>query len=138
MEGCNCCDHFDSERVASCPATPCSLERFVRNARLDFECDGSGGGETGGLGKIRWERTISKKTIPQLGIHPATKKKIGPVSAPSAGLWAAEAVMYIALQREGIAAAISITRKLRRMRRDAQNAISVEMAKPKAMHFGSP
>ena len=60
IEGCNCCDHFDSERVAGCPAPPCSLERFVGNARFHLGCDGSGGGETGGPGKIRWKRSRSK------------------------------------------------------------------------------
>jgi hypothetical protein len=60
IKGCNCCDHFDSERVASWPSPPCSLERFVGNARFHLGCDGSGGGETGGCGKIRWKRNSSK------------------------------------------------------------------------------
>ena len=46
--------------------------------------------------------------------------------------------MSIAYQRGRIAATISATWKLRRIRRDAQNAISAEMAMPQAMYLGSP
>jgi hypothetical protein len=57
---CNLGDHFDSERVAGCPAAPCSLEEFVGNSRFHFGCDGSGGGETGESGTIRWKRSTSR------------------------------------------------------------------------------
>lgn len=46
--------------------------------------------------------------------------------------------MSIAYQRGRIAATISATWKLRRIRRDAQNAISEETAMPQAMYLGSP
>ena len=39
---------------------PDLLERFVWNAWFYFGLDGSGGGETGGRGKICWKRITSK------------------------------------------------------------------------------